>query len=48
MPWFVSKDVAEILGYTNSRKAITNHVDKEDKSDGVTFRVFIGREQNLK
>jgi len=32
--WFVGKDVAEILGYTNSRKAIIDHVDEEDK--GVT------------
>lgn len=31
-PWFVGKDIAEILGYTNSRKAIANHVDKEDKN----------------
>ena len=30
-PWFVGKDVAGILGYTNSRKAIGDHVDEEDK-----------------
>lgn len=30
-PWFVGKDVAEILGYTNPRKAIIDHVDDEDK-----------------
>lgn len=30
-PWFVGKDVAEILGYGNSRDAIVAHVDKEDK-----------------
>ena len=24
-PWFVGKDVADILGYTNSRKAIFDH-----------------------
>ena len=29
--WFVGKDVAEILGYTNSRKALIDHVDDEDK-----------------
>lgn len=33
-PMFVGKDVAEILGYSNSRKAIIDHVDVEDK--GVT------------
>ena len=30
-PWFVGKDVANILGYSNSRKAIGDHVDDEDK-----------------
>lgn len=33
-PWFVGKDVAEKLGYSNHRKAISDHVDDEDK--GVT------------
>lgn len=33
-PWFVGKDVAEKLGYTNTRKAIIDHVDADDK--GVT------------
>ena len=45
-PWFVGKDVADILGYTNSRKAIFDHVDEEDKSDGVTIRDTMGRNQN--
>ena len=30
-PYFVGKDVAEILGYTNSSKALSDHVDDEDK-----------------
>ena len=29
--WLVGKDVAEVLGYTNTSKAIINHVDEEDK-----------------
>lgn len=33
-PWFVGKDIAETLGYTNSRKALSDHVDEDDK--GVT------------
>ena len=45
-PWFVGKDVAEILGYSNSRKALINHVADEDKTDGVTIRDSIGRDQN--
>lgn len=30
-PWFVAKDVTNILGYTNASKAISDHVDTEDK-----------------
>lgn len=30
-PYFVGKDVAEVLGYSNPQKAIRNHVDDEDK-----------------
>lgn len=30
-PWFVGKDVAEILGYSNPRKALIDHVDSNDK-----------------
>lgn len=30
-PWFVGKDVAEILGYKNTRDALAKHVDAEDK-----------------
>ncbi|HBH95721.1 MAG TPA: BRO family protein [Ruminococcaceae bacterium] len=44
-PWFVGKDVAEILGYSNTRKAISDRVDDKDKKDGVTIRDSIGREQ---
>ena len=45
-PWFVGKDVAEVLGYSNPRKAIIDHIDEEDKTDGVTIRDSIGREQS--
>lgn len=44
-PWFVGKDVADALGYTNSRKAISDHVDEEDK--GVTKRDTLGGKQEL-
>lgn len=30
-PWFVAKDVCDALGYTNASKAISDHVDPEDK-----------------
>jgi prophage antirepressor-like protein len=44
-PWFVGKDVAEALGYSNSRKALSDHVDEEDK--GVTNRDTLGGKQQL-
>lgn len=44
-PYFVGKDVAVILGYSNTRKALIDHVDDEDKTDGVTIRDPIGRDQ---
>ena len=30
-PWFVGKDIAVILGYSNPRDALAKHVDDEDK-----------------
>ena len=42
---FVGKDVAMALGYANTRKAVLDHVDKEDRKDGVTIRDAIGRDQ---
>ena len=44
-PWFVGKDVADILGYSNSRKALSDHVDDEDK--GVTKSDTLGGNQNI-
>ena len=31
-PWLVGKDVAEALGYSNTRDALDRHVDTEDKN----------------
>lgn len=36
--WFVGKDVADILGYSNTAKAIRDHVDEEDK---LTERIVL-------
>lgn len=30
-PWFVAKDICDVLNYTNASKAISDHVDPEDK-----------------
>lgn len=35
--YFVGKDVAEILGYTNPSKALADHVDPEDKLNNETL-----------
>ena len=32
-PYFVGKDVADVLGYSKTRNAISTHVDDEDKKD---------------
>ena len=37
-PWFLGKDVASILEYTNTAKAIRDHVDDEDK---LTERIVL-------
>ena len=34
-PWFVGKDVAEALGYSNTRDALATHVSDEDKNTVV-------------
>ena len=45
-PWFVGKDVAEILGYKNTKDALISHIDKDDKkiiqrSDFTTIENYI-------
>ena len=44
-PWFVGRDVAEILGYSNPRDALAKHVDDEDK--GVAKCDTLGGIQDL-
>ena len=43
-PWFVGKDVAEALGYSNVWDALKKHVKKQHKDD-LAIRDAIGREQ---
>ena len=43
--FFVGKDVAQALGYSNTRKALQDHVDDEDK--GVTKRDTLGGIQQM-
>ena len=35
--WFRGRDVAEILGYSNTKKAVLTHVDIEDKKQLFTY-----------
>ncbi len=44
-PWFVGRDIAVILGYSNPRKALSDHVDGEDK--GVTKCDTLGGAQEM-
>ena len=44
-PWFVGKDVAEVLGYSNTRDALSKRVDEEDK--GVANCDTLGGNQSL-
>ncbi len=38
-PWFVSKDVAVALGYSNPQKAVRDHVDDDDRTVNDSFTV---------
>lgn len=44
-PWFVGKDIAEVLDYNNPLKALRMHVDEEDK--GVNKMFTPGGNQNV-
>lgn len=46
-PFFVGKDVAEILGYANTRDAISRHVDNEDKGVAKCDTLGGGQELNV-
>lgn len=36
-PWFVGKDVATALGYSNPQKAVRDHISEEDRGVNETF-----------
>ena len=44
-PWFVGKDVAEALGYKNSKNAVPTQVDEEDKLS--TQIEYTGQKRNV-
>lgn len=44
-PWFVGRDVATVLGYSNPRDALSKHVDNDDK--GVAKCDTLGGSQDL-
>ena len=44
--YFVGKDIAKCLGYKNTKKAIKDHVNENDKIYGVIIRDSMGREQS--
>jgi prophage antirepressor-like protein len=46
-PWLVGKDVAEKLGYTNTNKAILDHVDGDDLTIRYPILDSLGRKQEV-
>ena len=52
-PWFVGKDVAEVLGYKDTADSIKKHVDDEDKltrrftDSGQSREMYIINESGL-
>jgi prophage antirepressor-like protein len=44
-PWFVAKDVCEILGYKNPRQVLSTHLDEDEK--GVQILDTLGGNQEL-
>lgn len=44
-PWFVSKDIADVLGYADPQKAVKMHVEDEDK---LTRQIVVsGQNRNV-
>lgn len=39
-PWFIGKDIATVLGYSNPNEAILDHIDEEDKLNSKTLSSF--------
>ena len=44
-PWFVAKDVCDVLKHSNSRKAVADLVDKDDVTTGY-IGVITGKKKN--
>lgn len=44
-PYFIGKDLAEVLGYTNTRDALSKHVHDDDKA---TVAYHDGRQNRMK
>ena len=47
LPWFVGKDIADVLGYTNSSKALKDHVDTDDLTNRYPIADSMGRTQEV-
>lgn len=47
IPYFVGKDVSDVLGYENSRKAINDHVDEDDRIVLTRREIASNQESNV-
>ena len=45
-PMFVGKDIASILGYSNTRDALSKHVDEDDKATVAIYDVSSNQNRN--
>ncbi len=45
--WFVGKDVALLLGYKNTRKALTDHVDADDRKGNESLPLMKGQRYTM-
>lgn len=43
-PWFIGKDVADVLGYQNGSRDVNRHVDEEDRQKIMAFDGIQDRE----
>jgi len=46
-PWFIGKDVAKALKYSNPQKAIRDHVDEDDKGMNESFTPEGGTQKTI-
>ena len=39
-PWFIAKDISQVLGYANPTKAMKDHIDEDDMSFNESLKLI--------